>query len=462
MIDGVKSLDYAEPMMDHTGDSNPELRRRLLDAAREILAEPDTGLDLRKIAERAGKSRTAPYLVFGKTEDGGGLAALRLAVAAEGFDELVGALEEELQSAPDVEEGLERLAAAYLAFARDHPRLFRLMFGPEVGHEMRGASSSAHRSPPLRREHPAARPEHRELRAAHERLERTLLSAIVRQAPGYLQSGGGGDARTMTGALWALLHGVATLTIDEQWGITRLAGAGADEDPDLLAQRTLRFLTTASSGALKDVARALEAARRARDLQAGARSRARARPGDRHQAPRTDALASMLPVLERRGPEGEAHFVSETSAPYGPPTRAFPSSSSLERARARMDLAQGARVVWIDDDPRSVWHETAMLEGLGAHVYHARDARSGATLARKTRADVILSDIARGGDREAGVKALPELRRAAGAAPVIFYVRRLDPGRPPPAGAFGITNDPDELLHLVFDVLERKEGREGR
>jgi hypothetical protein len=38
---------------------------------------------------------------------------------------------------------------------------------------------------------------------------------------------------------------------------------------------------------------------------------------------------------------------------------------------------------------------------------------------------------------------------------VIFYVGRLDPGAERPAGSFGITNRPEELLHLVLDVLER-------
>ena len=57
-------------------DQNPskhagELKELLLDAALSILAEEDTPLGLRKVAERAGKSRTAPYLVFGQKQDGG-------------------------------------------------------------------------------------------------------------------------------------------------------------------------------------------------------------------------------------------------------------------------------------------------------------------------------------------------------------------------------------------------------
>jgi hypothetical protein len=44
---------------------------------------------------------------------------------------------------------------------------------------------------------------------------------------------------------------------------------------------------------------------------------------------------------------------------------------------------------------------------------------------------------------------------AAPQAPVIFYVAELRPELRVPRGAFGITNDPEGLVHLVFDGLER-------
>jgi hypothetical protein len=39
---------------------------------------------------------------------------------------------------------------------------------------------------------------------------------------------------------------------------------------------------------------------------------------------------------------------------------------------------------------------------------------------------------------------------------VIFYVGEFDPGRGLPPFAFGLTNRPDELLHLILDVLARR------
>jgi hypothetical protein len=37
--------------------------------------------------------------------------------------------------------------------------------------------------------------------------------------------------------------------------------------------------------------------------------------------------------------------------------------------------------------------------------------------------------------------------------PIIFYIGRYDPTAGTPAGAFGITNRPDQLIHLAIDAL---------
>jgi hypothetical protein len=50
---------------------------------------------------------------------------------------------------------------------------------------------------------------------------------------------------------------------------------------------------------------------------------------------------------------------------------------------------------------------------------------------------------------------LPRLHEAGFSRPVIFYVGRPEPGAGVPAGAFGLTNRPDQLLQLVIDALSR-------
>jgi CheY-like chemotaxis protein len=70
--------------------------------------------------------------------------------------------------------------------------------------------------------------------------------------------------------------------------------------------------------------------------------------------------------------------------------------------------------------------------------------------------DLILSDISRCGSNRHGLDALPRLRAASPGTPVVFYIGRVAREAGVPPGAFGITDHPGELLHLVMDALERR------
>ncbi len=111
----------ATPERYHHGD----LRAALLREARALLHEQGIeGLSLRRLAERAGVSRTAPYHHFRDKH------ALLCSLAAEGFQRL-GDLVEEARLDPDndIEAGLRAFVRAYLRFASEEPEQYDLMFG---------------------------------------------------------------------------------------------------------------------------------------------------------------------------------------------------------------------------------------------------------------------------------------------------------------------------------------------
>jgi AcrR family transcriptional regulator len=172
----------------------PDLRTRFIDAAHSILREEDASykLELRKIAQRAEVSRTAPYLVFGKEREGGGLVALQAAVAADGFRKLAGAMRKAGEKAVEPEEGLREVAVAYLRFAAGNPRLYRLMFGTELAGklELEGLGE--------------------ERREAQRVIEATVRRC---QTAGVLKAG---DTAGSALSAWATLHGYATLMLDDQ------------------------------------------------------------------------------------------------------------------------------------------------------------------------------------------------------------------------------------------------------
>ena len=105
----------------HHGD----LHAALLREADALLRQDGiNGLSLRKLAERTGVSRMAPYHHFQDKN------ALLCALATEGFHELEALVNlAELDEGQDLTQGLRSFVRGYLRFATDHPERYELMFG---------------------------------------------------------------------------------------------------------------------------------------------------------------------------------------------------------------------------------------------------------------------------------------------------------------------------------------------
>ncbi len=153
-----------------------DLRARLIRAARALLeTQGREELTLRGVARAVGVSHMAPYRRFKDKDD------LLAAVAEEGFKELA-------QRLDTASEG-ETTGVAYVAFALDNPALYRLMFGAQF--------TPAGRFP--------------------------ALDAASAQAFAFCADIAGGDANELAQenaspyaawALWASVHGLASLIID--------------------------------------------------------------------------------------------------------------------------------------------------------------------------------------------------------------------------------------------------------
>lgn len=168
----------------HHGD----LARALTDVAGELLEKdgPDA-VTLRAVAKRVGVSPAAVYRHYTDKN------ALLAAVAAAGFAQLAEAFRRS-QAAAAGQDPLTRLRAlglAYLCFAGDHPRLYRLLFGIE---------------------RPSARAN---ARLASESAETYRLLEAAAAAALPPASGAREIARAATAA-WSLVHGYAMLRLEGQ------------------------------------------------------------------------------------------------------------------------------------------------------------------------------------------------------------------------------------------------------
>ena len=172
----------------HHGD----LRRQLVVASGRLIDH--RGADAFKLADAAalaGVSAAAPYRHFRDRQ------ALLAAVADDGFERL--SARAETAVAVHVGGSIEAVCAigeAYIAFARDNPNVFRLMFSPAHDEGAGSGPSEAGAS-------------------AYEVLVRqvALHLAMAPDSPPVL-----GTALS----LWMYVHGFASLLIDEQLGVGRL------------------------------------------------------------------------------------------------------------------------------------------------------------------------------------------------------------------------------------------------
>lgn len=104
-----------------------DLRSRVLAAAVDLVNEGGlASLSLREVARRAGVSHQAPYHHFADRE------AILAALAEEGFRVLGARLDDARTRGGTGAEKLARCGEVYVAFARQYPAHFRVMFRPDV------------------------------------------------------------------------------------------------------------------------------------------------------------------------------------------------------------------------------------------------------------------------------------------------------------------------------------------
>jgi AcrR family transcriptional regulator len=177
---------------DHRPYHHGDLRRALLDAALQLVAErgmPD--FTLREVARQAGVSHNAPYNHFADK------AELVAALTVEGFHKLEVALRStyEQRAGTPLERTLA-LSGAYLRFAFDHPAVYSLLFRPEL------RQSSHHRE------------------ECDETVKNAATAAFQVFLDGLAASQRAGEIRSdlsvemLALTVWSTMHGLTTLLLD--------------------------------------------------------------------------------------------------------------------------------------------------------------------------------------------------------------------------------------------------------
>ena len=129
---------------------------------------------------------------------------------------------------------------------------------------------------------------------------------------------------------------------------------------------------------------------------------------------------------------------------------------ALNRAKRHLKIFRDTQILWVDDHPENNLNERRMFRQLRCEIDIAKSTKEAIEMLKNCGYDLIISDMARGDKATAGLEFLTQFREIDRTSPVIFYIGVVDAKKGIPAQAFGITNRPDELLHLTLDALERK------
>jgi len=131
--------------------------------------------------------------------------------------------------------------------------------------------------------------------------------------------------------------------------------------------------------------------------------------------------------------------------------------SKVERRLHRdIPLLRKMRVLWVDDDPGNIAYESRILRSVGVYIEVVTSTEQALSALSQNDYDLVISDIARDGVADEGLRFLSEMRGRGLYRPIVFYAGAIDWDRGTPPYAFGITNRVDHLLHYVMDIAERE------
>jgi CheY-like chemotaxis protein len=165
------------------------------------------------------------------------------------------------------------------------------------------------------------------------------------------------------------------------------------------------------------------------------------------------------PYQGMHAPQGMQAYPPYQTYPTLPPEP--PAAADGSRARTAPAL-EGMHILWIDDSPDTVESDVRAMRRAGASVEVVEDRAEAERHLAAEDHDLLISDITRGADREAGFKDVEGLARGNFyTGPVIFYTGRVTPAREARAEELGagITASPDTLQRLVARVSAGRESR---
>jgi CheY-like chemotaxis protein len=125
----------------------------------------------------------------------------------------------------------------------------------------------------------------------------------------------------------------------------------------------------------------------------------------------------------------------------------------------RMDHAsavlKGGRILWVDDAPLNNRYAVQLLRDADMKVDQVESTDEAIRSLSRDDYHLVISDVARPGDGQAGIAMLQRFRDHGIDIPVVKCAARFDPRLGVDPMIFGATNRFDEVLNYAIDIMER-------
>jgi CheY-like chemotaxis protein len=123
---------------------------------------------------------------------------------------------------------------------------------------------------------------------------------------------------------------------------------------------------------------------------------------------------------------------------------------------------ENATALWADDRPLLTSYERRALEALGIQFTICKTTEDAVEQLQRKTFDVVISDMSRPPDRKAGYTLLEKMKGMGINTPLIIYAsgkkqEYIDEAKR--RGAFGTTNEPQELLEMVIKAIQSSPAR---
>ena len=180
---------------------------------------------------------------------------------------------------------------------------------------------------------------------------------------------------------------------------------------------------------------------------------------------RPDPTGNMSVKISTSGVEISRVAAAAAAVAAGAATRAD-RDNPVNQSELAANLAQGIevslnrsqpitakRVLWVDDRPSNNDYLIHAFRGLGIEVVLANSTKDGETALSKGSFDVVITDMSRPPENEAGLDLVRNIRKSDSKTPIIIYAAywaSQHRGQEENFGVNLITNDPSAVYSTVL------------